>query len=156
MTPATDCLEPDNRATSMSKNKTQASKSSVARFLDGIADKQKRADCRAVARIMRAVTGKNAKMWGSSIVGYGTYDYKYASGREGSFFISGFAPRAQNIAIYIMSGFRAHKSLMSRIGKHATGKSCLYIKKLDDIDEKVLRSLIEISVKYMRKTYKTY
>lgn len=156
MTPATDCLEPDNRATSMSKNKTQATKSSVARFLDGIADKQKRADCRAVARIMRAVTGKNANMWGSSIVGYGTYDYKYASGREGSFFISGFAPRAQNIAIYIMSGFRAHKSLMSRIGKHATGKSCLYIKKLDDIDEKVLRSLIESSVKYMRETYKTY
>ena len=156
MTPATDCLEPDSRAASMSKNKTQTTKSSVARFLDGIADKQKRADCRAVARIMRAVTGKNAKMWGSSIVGYGTYDYKYASGREGSFFISGFAPRAQNIVIYIMSGFRSHKSLMSRIGKHSTGKSCLYIKKLDDIDEKDLRSLIESSVKYMRKTYKTY
>ena len=140
----------------MPENKTQSTKASVARYLDGIADKQKRADCKAVAKMMRAVTGKNAKMWGSSIVGYGTYDYIYASGREGSFFVSGFSPRAQNIAIYVMSGFSKHDSLMKKLGKHSTGKSCLYIKKLDDIDAKVLGSLVESSVKYMRKTYRTY
>ena len=140
----------------MAGNKTQPTKSSVARFLDGIADKQKRADCKAVAKMMRAITGRNAKMWGKSIVGFGTYDYKYASGREGSFFLSGFSPRAQNIVIYVMSGFSLHDSLMKKLGKHSTGKSCLYIKKLDDIDTKVLGSLIENSVKYMHKTYTTY
>ena len=95
-------------------------------------------------------------MWGSSIVGCGTYDYKYASGREGSFFLSGFSPRAKNIVIYVMSGFSKHDLLLKKLGKHSTGKSCLYIKKLDDIDAKVLRSLVESSVKYMYKTYRTY
>jgi hypothetical protein len=136
--------------------KTQKTKSSVADFLNGIADKQQRADCKAIAKMMREVTGKNAKMWGTSIVGFGTYDYKYASGREGSFFLCGFSPRARNLAIYVMSGFSEHKSLMARLGKHSTGKSCLYVKKLDDLNPKVLKSLTERSVKYMRKTYTTY
>jgi hypothetical protein len=141
----------------MAENKTKATKSSAARFLDGITDQQKRADCKAVAKMMRAVTGKNAKMWGSSsIVGYGTYDYQYASGRAGSFFLSGFSPRAQNITIYVMSGFSKHESLLKKLGKHSIGKSCLYIKNLEDIDAKVLRSLVESSVKYMHKTYRTY
>ena len=106
--------------------------------------------------MIRAATGKNAKMWGTSLIGYGTYDYQYASGREGSFFVAGFSPRAQNIAIYIMSGFGEHASLMKKLGRHKTGKSCLYIKKLDDVNLRVLQSLIERSVKYMQKTYKCY
>lgn len=140
----------------MAENKTRRTKSSVADFLNGIADIKRRADCKSVAKMMRAVTGKNAKMWGSSIVGFGTYDYKYASGREGSFFLCGFSPRAQNLVIYVMSGFSQHKSLMTRLGKYSTGKSCLYVKNLDDINSKLLQSLTERSVKYMRKTYTTY
>ena len=140
----------------MAEIKTQKTRKSVADFLSGIPDKQRRADCIAVGKMMRRVTGNNAKMWGSSIVGYGTYDYKYASGREGSFFLCGFSPRAQHLVVYVMSGFSQHQSLMARIGKHSTGKSCLYIKKLHDINPKVLQTLTERSVKYMRKTYTTY
>ena len=140
----------------MAENKTKVAKVSVAGFINGIADPQRRADCKEVAKMMRSVTGKNAKLWGANIVGYGYYDYKYASGREGTFLISGFSPRAQALTIYIMSGFSEHQVLMKKLGKYKTGKSCLYIKKLEDIDRKVLRSLTERSVKYMRKTYHTY
>ena len=140
----------------MAESKTRARKASVSDFINGIADPQRRADCKEVAKMMRSVTGKNAKLWGANIVGYGHYDYKYASGRDGTFFISGFSPRAQALSIYIMSGFSEHQGLMKRLGKYKTGKSCLYIKKLEDIDRKVLRSLMESSVKYMRKKYHTY
>ena len=153
--PEIACLEHD-RTSIVTENKTQKSKGSVADFLNNIDNKQRRADCKAIAKMMRTVTGKNAKMWGTSIVGFGTYDYRYASGREGSFFLCGFSPRARNLAVYVMSGFAEHKSLMAKLGEHSTGKSCLYIKKLDDIDPKVLQSLTERSVKYMRKTYTTY
>ena len=153
--PETGYLALDRRDI-VAENKTQKTKASVADFLNGIADKQRRAECKAVAKMMRVVTGKTAKMWGSSIVGFGTYDYKYASGREGSFFLCGFSPRAQNLAIYVMSGFSEHKALMAQLGKYSTGKSCLYVKRLDDINPKLLQSLIESSVKYMRKTYTTY
>ena len=140
----------------MADIKTKSTESSVADFLNGIVDKQRRADCKAVAKMMRAVTGKNAKIWGSSIVGFGIYDYKYASGREGSFFLCGFSPRANNLVIYVMSGFSAHEAMMAKLGKHSTGKSCLYVKKLDDINPKVLQSLTERSVKYMHKNYTTH
>ena len=140
----------------MAEIKTQKNKGSVAEFLNNIEDKQQRADCKAIAKMMRAVTGKNAKMWGTSIVGFGTYDYKYASGREGSYFLCGFSPRARNLVVYVMSGFGQHAPLMAKLGEHSTGKSCLYIKKLDDINPKVLQTLTERSVKYMRKTYTTY
>ena len=136
--------------------KTKKTKVSVADFLNSIQDKKRRADSKAVAKMMRDVTGKNAKMWGTRIVGYGTYDYKYASGREGSFFLCGFSPRAQNLVVYVMSGFSKHAALMAKIGRHKSGKSCLYIKKLDDINPKVLQTLTERSVTYMRKTYTTY
>ena len=140
----------------MAELKTKKSRASVADFLNSIEDRQKRVDCKAIAKMMRAVTGKNAKMWGTSIVGFGTYDYKYASGHEGSSFLCGFSPRARNVTIYVMSGFSQHASLMAKLGRHSTGKSCLYIKNLDDINPKVLQSLTERSVKYMRKTYATY
>ncbi len=137
----------------MTELKTKANKASVTEFLNTIEDKQKRADCRAIAKMMRDATGKRAKMWGAAIVGYDKYDYKYASGRSGTFMITGFSPRAQNISIYIMPGFSKFSSLMKKLGKHKTGKSCLYIKSLDDVDNKILARLIEESVKVMRRRY---
>jgi hypothetical protein len=126
----------------------------VSSFLDSIDDPQKKADARKVAAIMRRVTGKRARMWGSSIVGYGEYHYRYASGREGDWALTGFSPRKQNLAIYIMPGFDEFPELMGRLGKYKTGKSCLYLNKLDDVDQDVLEKLIGESIKVMRKRYK--
>ncbi len=137
----------------MAELKTKATKASVTAFIKGIKDPQKRADCRVIARMMREATGKRAKMWGSSIVGYDRYDYTYASGRSGTFMMTGFSPRAQNIAVYIMPGFSKFGALLKKLGKHSTGKSCLYIKRLSDVDEKILARLIDGSVKEMRRKY---
>ncbi len=138
----------------MAELKTKKTSASVAAYLNAITDKQKRSDCKAVAKMMRDATGKRARMWGGSLVGYGSYDYKYASGREGTWFVCGFSPRAQNITIYIMPGFSGFKKLMNKLGKYKTGKSCLYIKKLQDVDQKTLGELITGSVKEMRRRYK--
>ena len=124
--------------------------------MNSIADPQQKADARKVASIMRKVTGKRARMWGPSIVGYGTYHYQYASGREGDFMLTGFSPRKQALTVYIMAGFGKYGALMKKLGKYKTGKSCLYIKRLSDVDEKVLQRLIDESVKYMRKNYDTW
>lgn len=140
----------------MAENKTKATKASVTEFMNSIEDPQKRADARKVAAMMRRVTGKRAKMWGSSIVGYGTYHYKYASGREGDFMVAGFSPRKQALTVYVMAGFARFDALVAKLGKYKTGKSCLYIKRLSDVDEKVLEKLIAESVKYMRKNYETW
>jgi len=137
------------------ENKTRATKQSVATFLNGIDDKDKRADAKKVAAIMQKVTGAKAAMWGSSIVGFGQYHYKYESGREGDFMLAGFAPRKKALTIYIMAGFKLYDSLMKKLGKYKTGKSCLYVERLSDIDEKVLTQLIDKSVQYMRKNYET-
>ncbi len=139
----------------MAELKTMATKTSVSQFLSSIADKQRRADCKTVAKMMRASTGKPAKMWGTGMVGFGSYDYKYASGREGTWFECGFSPRAQNLTIYIMPGFSKYGALMKKLGNYKTGKSCLYVKKLDNIDLDVLQSLIDKSVGQMRDTYKS-
>ena len=140
----------------MAENKTRATKASVTEFIKAIDDPVRRADVRKVAAMMRKATGKRAKMWGSSIVGYGTYRYKYASGREGEFMMAGYSPRKQALTVYIMAGFSKYGSLMARLGKYKTGKSCLYIKRLSDIDEQILQRLINESVAYMRKTYETW
>ena len=137
----------------MAENKTQKTGGSVSEFMNGIADRQKRADCRAIGRMMRAATGKRAAMWGSSIVGYGDYGYRYASGREGAWMLTGYSPRAQNLSIYIMPGFSTFGALLKKLGPHKTGKSCLYIKRLADIDEDVLADLIDRSVRLMQKKY---
>ena len=137
----------------MAELKTKATKASVTEFVRDIADKRKRADCRKIAAMMRAASGKRARMWGTSIVGYGSYDYKYASGREGTWMEIGFSPRAQNISIYIMPGFSGFQPLMKKLGKYKTGKSCLYIKSLDDVDQKVLEKLMVESVKKIRRIY---
>jgi len=140
----------------VAENKTQATGASVTAFINSIDDKQKRADARKVAAMMRKATGKRAKMWGPSIVGYGTYHYKYASGREGDFLMTGFSPRKQALSVYIMPGFAHFETLMNKLGKYKTGKSCLYIKRLSDVDEEVLEQLLIRSVKTMREHYETW
>jgi len=139
----------------MAENKTKPTKLSVTAFINGIEDKEKRKDARKVAAMMRKATGSKATVWGASIVGYGQYHYKYASGREGDFILAGFSPRKQALTIYVMAGFSHFDSLMKKLGKYKTGKSCLYIKRLSDVDENVLQRLIAASVKYMRKNYET-
>ena len=132
---------------------TKENRASVSDFLAKIDDKQKLADCKAIAKMMREATGKRARMWGTSIVGFDKYDYKYESGHSGSAAITGFSPRAQNISIYIMPGFKKFGALMKKLGKYKTGKSCLYVKRLDDVDPKVLSRLIKGSVQEMRRRY---
>jgi len=139
----------------MAELKTRQTKASVSEFINAIEDKQKRADVRRVASMMRRATGSRAKMWGSSIVGYGTYKYTTARGEELESMVTGFSPRKQALSVYIMPGFSKYESLLKRLGKYKTGKSCLYIKRLSDVNERVLEQLIGRSVKQMRKTYET-
>ena len=137
----------------MSDMKTKPTEASVDAFINAIDDERKRDDARAVAAMMADITGAPAKMWGSSIVGFGTYHYRYASGREGDFMEVGFAPRKRALTLYIMAGFSAYEELLAKLGKHTTGKSCLYVKRLADVDLAVLRELIERSVSYIRGKY---
>jgi len=139
----------------MAELKTKQNKASVATFLGAIEDRQQRSDARKLSAMMRAATGSRAKMWGASIVGFGSYHYKYASGHEGDCFIAGYSPRKQNLSIYVMAGFSGCDKLMTKLGKHKTGKSCLYIKRLADVDEAVLQKLIDRSVMYMQSKYET-
>lgn len=139
----------------MAENKTRATSASVSAFLSGIEDRQQRSDLKKVAAMMRRATGERPRMWGPAIVGYGSYHYRYDSGREGDFMITGYAPRKQAMAIYILPGFERFGNLMERLGKFKTGKSCLYIKRLADVDEQVLERLIRDAVKYMREHYDT-
>ncbi len=132
----------------MSANKTTKNDLSVDAFIDGVEDKQKQADCRVLIEVMKQVTSDEPKMWGPSIVGFGSYHYKYASGREGDWFHVGFSPRKQNLTMYITDGFEAYREQLAELGKFKTGKSCLYVKKLDDVNMDVLRELIEASVKH--------
>ena len=140
----------------MAENKTKATGARVTAFINSIDDKQKRAEARKVAAMMRKATSKRPKMWGPSIVGYGTYHYKYSSGREGDFLMTGFSPRKQALTVYVIPGFENFEALMNKLGKYKTGKSCLYIKRLSDVDEKILEQLINRSVKYMREHYETW
>jgi len=137
----------------MAENKTQPTKASVAQFLNGIEDDRKRRDAKAIDQMFREITGEKPTMWGPSIIGYGTYHYKYESGREGDFMRLGFSPRKQSLTLYIMSGFRKYASLLKKLGKHKTGKSCLYVNRLDDIDMDVLRNLAQESWNEMNRRY---
>jgi hypothetical protein len=129
----------------MAENKTVPTDQSVEGFLNGIADEQKRQDSFALVELMREVTGMDPQMWGSSIVGFGSYHYKYASGREGDTMLLGFSPRKQNLVIYNMGGIDPDEELFVKLGKHTTGKGCLYIKRLDDVDLPTLKSLVAAS-----------
>ena len=139
----------------MAQNKTVATDASVRKYLEGIDDENKRTDCERIAGIMQKVTGQKPVMWGTSIVGFGSYHYVYDSGREGDMCLTGFAARKANIAVYIMDGFAPHSDLMEKLGKYRTGKSCLYIKGLSDVDTDVLEQLISDSVRVMRERHVT-
>jgi len=139
----------------MAELKTKRNDVSVEAFLNGIADERKRQDAFTVLHLMAEVTGEAPTMWGESIVGFGRYHYKYASGREADWMLTGFSPRKQNLTVYIMAGFAQYDELLARLGKHSTGSSCLYIKKLQDIDLAVLRELVSQSVAHMKATNPT-
>lgn len=134
-------------------NKNQPQSDNPLQYLEAVTNAQQRQDCTALLAMMESVTGTPAVMWGDSMVGFDSYHYRYASGREGDFFITGFAPRATNISIYIMSGFEPHQELLARLGKYKLGKSCLYIKSLAEVDQEILRTLVEDSVNIMRARY---
>jgi hypothetical protein len=134
--------------------KTKKTDASVEGFLNAVQDERKREDSFAVLDLMREATGEEPAMWGPSIVGFGSYTYKYASGREGEWPLTGFSPRKRDLTLYITSGFEGYAALLSRLGKFKTGKSCLYVKKLEDIDLPTLRELIKQSVEYMIETHK--
>lgn len=136
----------------MAELKTKPNDASVAQFLNKISDETLRKDCRTLVQIMQQVTKAKPKMWGSSIVGFGSYHYRYASGREADWLLTGFAPRKQNLTVYILSGFEQSGELMQKLGKHTTSKSCLYIKRLDDIHLPTLKKLVLQSVRQMQKT----
>ena len=129
----------------MAELKTQVTKGSVEKFLEGIEDERKRQDCYQIIKLMKKATKAGPKMWGTSIIGFGDLHYVYESGREGDWFIAGFSPRVQNLTLYMMGGF--DNEVLKRLGKYKTGKGCLYINKLEDVDIKVLDELITKSVK---------
>jgi hypothetical protein len=134
-------------------NKTQANENSVADFLEKVEPQKRKEDAFTLLKIMEEISGEKAKMWGDSIIGYGTYHYKYESGREGDFLRIGFSPRKTALSLYIMSGFSSYEQLMKKLGKHKTGKACLYIKKLEDVDLAVLKELMKASLEYMKEKY---
>ena len=136
----------------MAELKTKPNEQKVEDFLNVVENDTKREDSFAILELMKDVTGEEPIMWGDSIVGFGTYKYKYASGREGEWMVTGFSPRKQNLTLYIMDGFDEYDELLENLGKHTTGKSCLYIKKLEDVDQDVLRELVSKSVEHMEAT----
>lgn len=131
--------------------KTKPTQASVKDFLNQIPDEERRKDCFEVAKIMEEASGSKPKMWGPSIVGFGTYHYKYASGREGDWPVLAFSPRKKDLTLYIMAGLAdKYPELMEKLGKHSTGKSCLYIKRLSDVHMPTLKKLIRESVKQLQ------
>lgn len=137
----------------MAELKTKPTGASVTTFIKAVDDPRKRADAREVMALMRDVTGKRPRMWGASIVGYGSYHYRYKSGQEGDWPVTGFSPRKQYLTVYIMPGFSRYTVLMKKLGKYKTSKSCLYLRRLDDVDRSILRRLVARSVADMKKMY---
>jgi hypothetical protein len=135
----------------MAELKTAKTRARVSAFLAAIADPARRKECRAVARMMKEATGTSPSMWGDSIVGFGDMRCKYASGREVNWFLAGFSPRKDSLSLYLMPNLDAHAALLKKLGKHSTGKSCLYIKRLEDVDQAVLSRLIRDGVKAARR-----
>ncbi|MFH1183805.1 MAG: DUF1801 domain-containing protein [Chloroflexota bacterium] len=138
----------------MAELKTKRNKASVKDFLAKIKDPRQRADAQAIVKMMHEAAGAKPEMWGSSIVGFGSYHYKGRSGREGDWPLVGFSPRKQNLTLYIMPGFQRYADLMGKLGKYKTGGSCLYIRRLDDVHLPTLKKLVRESVKVMKKAAK--
>jgi hypothetical protein len=136
----------------MAELKTKPNDKSVADFLNRVENDTKREDSFTILELMKEVTGVEPIMWGDSIIGFGSYHYKYASGREADWFLTGFSPRVQNLTLYIMDGFEDYDALLGKLGKHSTGKSCLYVKRLKNIDLDILRKMVEKSVAHMQAT----
>ncbi len=136
----------------MSENKTTATTASVRTFLDTVENETRRSDSYVLLELMEKITGHPPVLWGTSLVGYGSYHYQYDSGREGDMLMAGFSPRKQNLALY-NTGFKRYPKLMEQLGKYKTGKSCLYITKLADVDLDVLAELIKTAFDHMNKKY---
>jgi hypothetical protein len=137
----------------MAETKTKPTAVSVDDYIDAVDDERKRDDSRVLVKIMSKIAGAKPKMWGPSIIGFGTYHYKYDSGHEGDAPVAGFSPRKAALTVYIMRGFAKDDDLIAKLGKHKATKGCLYIKKLDDVDVKVLEELVKQSVAFVKKTY---
>jgi hypothetical protein len=131
--------------------KTQPNQASVEEFINSVKDDQVRQDCWTIVDIMQKATNAKPQMWGANIVGFGSYHYKYASGREADWMLTGFSPRKKNITVYLMTGFEQYGELLAQLGKYSLGKSCLYIKQLVDINLPTLTKLIDASVEQMSK-----
>ena len=134
----------------MAELKTRPTNASVEKFLNQVPDEARREDCFTIVKIMEEITGEKPQMWGPSIVGFGTYHYKYATGQEGDWPITGFSPRKQDLTLYLKPGFTEQRDLMTQLGKHRTGVSCLYIKRLADVHVPTLKKIIRDSVKRQR------
>ena len=130
------------------ENKTKETAKSVADFLNAVKDEARRKDAHAIAKLMKAETGFPARMWGPSIVGFGSLHYVYESGREGDMPLAGFSPRASEFALYLSAEFPGREEMLAKLGKHKTGKGCVYIKKLEDIDVNVLKKMVAASTKH--------
>ena len=137
----------------MAEAKTVPTRASVTAFINAVADERRRKDCRAILKLMREVTGEKPVMWGPSIVGFGKYHYKYGSGHQGECCVTGFSPRKQALTLYVMAGFDGQHELMQKLGKYKTGKCCLYVKKLDDVDLPTLKTLIRESVQHVKTLF---
>ncbi len=133
--------------------KTKPTGDSVAEFLAGVEPAEKRADAEALCDLMAGATGEPPKMWGKSIVGFGSYHYRYPSGQEADWLATGFSPRKQNLTVYVMPGFDEYETLLEKLGPHSTGKSCLYLKRLSDVDTGVLKQLVQKSYRAIKKQY---
>lgn len=137
----------------MSSPKTSLNKNSVHDFLNSVEDEKKREDAFRFLEFFERVSGEPAKMWGDSIVGFGSYHYVYASGREGDWMLTGFSPRKQQFSLYLMSGFKGFEDLLAKLGKHKTAKACLYVKKWEDLDHEVLEELVLKSIEHVKELY---
>lgn len=137
----------------MSANKTQPSGADVQAYVDAVEHPVRRADAQTLLEMMREISGEEPALWGPSLIGFGRYHYRYDSGREGDFFRIGFSPRKSSQVLYIMPGFADEADLLSRLGKHKTGKGCLYVNKLADVDQGVLRQVCERAWATMAERY---
>ena len=137
----------------MADNKTKPTKLSVAAFIDALTDQTRRTDAKALVKLMQNAAGEKPKMWGPSIIGFGSYHYRYDSGREGDMPLIAFSPRKAATVLYNLTGFDEAEALLAKLGKHTTGKGCLYIKKLADVDEKALESLVVQALVALRARY---
>jgi len=133
----------------MTTNKTVPRDDDVEAFLAAIPDEGRRAECREVADLMRRITGVDPRIWGKGMVGFGRYHYRYESGREGEWFLTGFAPRKKDLTVYVLPGLEGFTEILERLGRHRTGRSCLYLRSLEDVDRGVLEELIQAGVEAM-------